>query len=591
MLFQFRQEFESIPQLRCLICAVFVPSLILLSATQAGAFARWSGSYFLQDSYSVAGEESVNLFSAGLNLNVKPATKKMLNTQLTAQFRYTTANGEVLWNASPLGNIHFSLIEPGYALRIENIRQASLNTAAQLVQSNSTTIGLTWQRESLPAVDANWSIHETSSNGREARVDTYSMRTSYQFHWLNFRAGYAMSESQSDGGNRFTSKSYAYGVGGSYPVFPRTTISGDLGFTGNSSSGESSSGRSINLGFSSAPLPWINLGGQYNSTMNSLNTRNTSSTRQFNVGILPPLSWLRVSTSAGRQEFNDRGGSRAVDFVTLSATFDRRLRENIDFNTTVSRSWQDDPEQGRNISDSISLNTGMQITPRIFFGASLTVGRSEVPGFVSGQEPQKPDASGPFADRSLYDTKPAGFIFLDTDNRVLYIRDPFSPTGWSDPTPYEPPPDRIERFSISKSARFSARITDRSAFSILYAANASGEKLDLLAAENERLSGSLSYRGNARTNYSLSGSASFSERGSTSYGASASITYVFLHGHRMDLNYGVQFPEDKKSSDSFSANFTASLGRRGAFRLTYSTSQLFEREQSTFVKASFNRNF
>jgi hypothetical protein len=347
--------------------------------------------------------------------------------------------------------------------------------------------------------------------------------------------------------------------------------------------------KAFRLGLNSRPIEWFGLNGNFtwDTTDADLETGNIATTSRYAdlTGTVYPFYGLRFWTTVGNRMFDDVAGRRDIDFITLGSGWDRRLHDKISLGVLLSRTSETDPEQGDNIRDNLGVNSTMDLTPRTSLRLNLNVTRNEFPTFVNTEGF---DASGPLADRILFDDRPAGFTFFDTDNNDLYTKNSVFPGDWSVPVRVDPPSD--ERFSTTKSVQLNMRPTESTSAVFFYTVNNSSDSLDLLGVGSQNLNGTFIWQPNRRTGYGLTGTMSVPERGDTSYSGTATLSYRFWRRHIMNLSYGRR-TNGGESADNFSGTLRLALRKRSTLDLTYSAAQVFQEEQTDFFRIRFSHAF
>jgi hypothetical protein len=574
---------------------MFIAGVLILAIPRQGvAITRWNGVFFVEDTYAEGPEGSNNLFQGGVNLEIRPPTKKQLQAVFNLRLNYTAVDGKSLWNFSPIGDLSLHLSGDGYDLNLQHNRFATLTTAAELVETSTSRAGLALFPGNLPSLITSYSTTETIFRNTETRNDSFSLFSDYKYEWMNFRGGYSRQERKSDNQSPIGSYSVFFGFGGSYEILPKTTLSGDFDinrFASESTvgAGTASVGKAFRIGALTRPVQWLDLSGSFTKDINDFESESSAVTSTSNqyadlTAGLYPFDGLRISTTAGNRQFDDIDKRRSIDFTTIGATFLHRLQEKIQLGLNASRTHETDPEQGKNIRDNFGLNSVMDLTDRASLRLNINIGRSEFPTFVSTRDF---NASGTLADRASFDDRPAGFTFFDTVNNDLYTKLSAALGDWSAPQHIEPV---TETFSVNKSAQLNMIPTDKTILILFYSANASSDELDLSAIDSQNLSGSLSYQPNRSTSYSLSGTATLPKGGNESYSGTASMAYRFYHGHQASLSYGRSISAGK-TSDNTSGAFRFMLRKRTTLDILYSISQLFKDEQGSFIRVRFSKSF
>lgn len=577
-----------------LILVVMAPVLLLAVPRRGEAVTRVNGNFFAEDTYARGPEGGSNLFQGGVNLDIFPPTKKKIQARLSVRLNYTKSDEESLLNVSPVGNIGVDLSGEAYALNLQHNRFATVSTAAQLTETKISRAALSLSPKDLPRISTSFSRTESASGGSVTTSDTASIFGDYRYEWMNFRGGYSVDERISGGQAGQQSSSVFFGLGGSREIFPRTTLTGDYDysrFTSESATGTETStvGNAFRLSADTRPFAWLGFVGNFSRTDTDFDSPTATVTRitqQFSdiSANLDPYSFLRLSATAGNRRFNDAQAPRSVNFTTLGASFNHRLREGILLGVNGSRSAEFDPAQGRNVSDNFGINSTMDLTQRISLRLNLSGNRSEFRTFVSTAGF---NASGTPADRALFDDRPPGFTFFDVVNNDLYTKKSATLGDWVLTAHIDP---ITERYSVNKSVQVNAIPTDKTNVAVTYSSTASSERLDPGKIGNQNVNASLSYMANRRTSYGLSGTASLPEAGSSSYSATGTMAYRFRRGHQMSLNYSARQAAGR-SDQAFSGTLGLALRKRASLEFSYSATQLFRNEQTDFFRVRFSKSF
>ena len=602
---------ESSALLPYLLCAILCQALFFFFPALGGAITRWNGTFSLEDTRVVTPDDSSNLFQASLNLDIKPPTKKQLNTRLNARLNFTESEQERLWtwDVSPFGNMGADFSGPSYNFNLQHSNYATLNATADLVETKISRAAFSLAPQDMPRLVADYTTSTTATSGKttssEAQTDTLSLFGDYRYQWMHFRGGYSTQERFAEGEKTFTSDSLFFGTGASYEILPRTTLTGDLDLTQSTSRSaqgtqSTSTGRALGLNIASSPLAWLGLTGNFRKEVtefdSGLDAVSSTGSRQMDVsGSISPFRTLQFAATLGSRQFDDAERTRSVDYRTMSASFSDRLRDEIQVGVNVSRTTESDPNQGDNIRDALGFNSTMDLTPRISARANLTIGRSENPGFVSTATPFATGTS--LLERDNYNNKPAGFIFIDTLNKFIYtLITPGAAAVWSAGVPYELLPEQFvtvgetEQFTVSKSLQFNMIPSDKTSLALSFTSNSTAEKLDVMASGNQSVNGSFNWRPNLRTSYSLTGSASLPQTGSANYSTTVSMSYRFYRNHQLNLSYSKTF-SPLKETDSLSGSLKLTLRKRTSLDLTYGTTQLFLEEQTHLIRARLTKTF
>ncbi|MBC8316261.1 MAG: hypothetical protein H8E41_00015, partial [Desulfobulbaceae bacterium] len=252
-----------------LFFAVILQGMNVLLPSTVEAITRWNGSFSLGDTYAENPEGKTNLFQGAINLDIKPSTKKRLDSRFNIRVNFTDSDKESIWNVSPIGNLGVDVRGERYSVNVKHSNYANITTTADLVETQISRAALTLEPENLPRIVSSYSTTTTGSDGAETQSDTFSFFSDYRYKWMDFRGGYSKHERSSEGQKSSTSDSLYFGAGGSYEVLPRTMLSGNFEInydTNNSSSGFKSTteSRVFRISANSRPLEWFSLDGNFN---------------------------------------------------------------------------------------------------------------------------------------------------------------------------------------------------------------------------------------------------------------------------------------------------------------------------------------
>lgn len=565
---------------------------------RAEAITRVNGNFFLDESHGWGPQGDTNLFHGGVGLTIIPTTKKQLRSNLNVQFDYTKADGESAYNLSPIGNIGLNLQRDEYTLGLLHNRTTTINSAAQLSQTNVYRADLNLTLPDFPALNAGYTSVESITAGQSVQSDFISLYSSYRYKLLNFTTGYNYRTISGANQPSLAGSAFFFTTDASKEILPRTSLGCNYSFNRNAS--DTPTGftmvtidHAFGVNAASRPLWWLGVNANYFAKITDFESAPAKVTRtdlrNMSLGTDIDLSaqlipGLRISPTVGNNLFNDRGTTRSVSFATVKATFDRKLRDRIGLNLLASRSYQWDPDQGKNTQDTFGLNSLMDLTPRISLQLNLGVNRSDDRTFVS--TPQF-DASGTLADRVKFDLAPAGFTFFDTVNSNLYTKNSAASADWSLPAHINLATDH---FAVSKSIELKMFPTDRTTVFLSYSMSSSSDTFDFVKIGNQTINASLVYLPTVRTTCSFSMSASVPETGSASYSGNVNASYRFYRRHQLSVSYGKQISADR-SSDSFAGSLGLVLPKQSSLNIAYSAAQLFQAEQAQIVRVEFHKSF
>lgn len=576
-------------------CAVSIVQIMaFLIPVSAAAITRWNGAVSMGDTYVATPTNTSNLFTTDLNIDIKPATKKQLNSRFNVRLNFTESDQERLWNLAPIGNLGVDLAGPAYSFNSAHSNYATVSSTAELVETQVSRAALSFNPQNLPRLGANYSSSTVSSVGRENQSDILSLFTDYNYKLVNFRGGYSAQERSMTAGNPSRSSTLFLGTGGSFMLVPGTTLTCNVDV--DQSDNESSQGavssslaKALRTSVTSLLSEWLTLNGNFSQDDTEYDaggaSANNTSRRNMDIGSrLYPVQRLELSSIIGKREFDDVDRARSISYWTVGTSYRDYIGETIEVGANYSHTAESDPDQGDNLRDNFGVNTTMDLTARIAARVNLNVGKSEIAGFVSSGFF---DAAGTLVERDEYDDRPVGFIFYDVENNDLYTRISEIEGEWSDPEHKDPV---LQQYSVSKTAQFNMILTDKSSMNIAYSSNSNGATVDIVDLGSQTVIGSLWYRPNLRTNYSLTGSVNLPQSGNDSFGTTMTMSYRFFRGHRMSMSYGNRKYADRTTS-TFSTSLRFELPKKMGFEIIYSSSELFLDEQADFVRASLSKSF
>lgn len=579
-------------RLNILALAGIIHILLITAPRRGEAVTRINGNFSLGTTFASGPETQPSVFSGGVNLEIVPPTRKFrlrLNVPLT--FTVTKEGGST--SVSPIGNGIWGADVAGenYNLNLQYGRLATVTNAAQLLDTTFWRAGLSvFLIPGFPTFFSDLSRTETTVEGRSSQTDNFSVSSNYNYKWMNFRGGFSRTETSGSTLATFTSHNLRLGMGGSYNILPRTTLSGNYDFSRYTADADSgSTTHAMSLGVDVLPFDWLSVGGILTRTINDVDLGPTDiqQSAALSVGMTLP-GRVKITPSAGTRTFTDIGAKRTVNFAAIEASFSDYLRENIKTELRAARSYEWDPGQGSNISDSAGVNLVTDITPRIALTASLNMTRNENKAFVSSQ---RFDASGTLSDRDALDQirggLPAGFIFFDTVNNDIYTKNSATIGDWSLPVHFVP---ETLQYNFSKSVQMRIIPTDKTSAIINYTSSSNADSFDIVKLGSHSISGFFTYTPNRRTNFSLSGVALIPEVAVASYSATATMTYRYLPGQQINMGYSWQSSQTA-TNNSLTGGIGFNLRKRTSLGIQYTLSQLFEKDQTYLVRVSLNKSF
>ncbi|MCM2357203.1 MAG: hypothetical protein NDI77_03575 [Geobacteraceae bacterium] len=565
--------------------------LLVIAPRQGEAVTRINGNFSLGTTFA-SGETQPSVFSGGVNLEIIPPTRKFqvrLTVPLT--FSVTTEGGST--TVSPIGNGIWGADISGerYNLNLQYGRLATVSNAAQLLDTTLSRAALAvFLTPGAPTFYTNLSRTETTVAGISSQTDNFSVSSDYNYKWMNFRGSLSRTETSGSSLTPATSYNLGLGMGGSYNILPRTTLTGNYDFNRYTADASSdSTTHTMSLRVDVLPFDWLSVGGIITRTINDvdLSASDIQQSAAVSVGMSLP-GRVKITPSAGTRTFADVGAKRTVNFAAIEASFSDYLRENIKTELRAARSYESDPSQGQNISDSAAVNLITDITPRIALTASLNMTRNDNEAFVSSQ---RFDGSGTLTERDALDQirggLPAGFIFFDTVNNDIYTKNSATIGDWSLPVHFVP---ETLQYNFSKTVQMRIIPTDKTTAIINYTSSSTAESFDIVKLGSHSFNGSLTYTPNRRTNFSLSGVALIPEVAVASYSATATMTYRYLPGQQINLGYSWQSLQTA-THNSLTGGIGFNLRKRTSLGIQYTLSRLFEKEQAYLVRVSLNKSF
>ena len=309
--------------------------------------------------------------------------------------------------------------------------------------------------------------------------------------------------------------------------------------------------------------------------------------RELSTNLFP-IRNLTLSAAAGNRRFTFAGDRRSVDYRTVGVSFSDKLikTETIHVGLNASRSYNTDPGQGEDITDSYGANVLMEVRSGVTANALLGVSRSENRQFVSARQY---DASGSLVERAQYDDRPTGFTFFDSEHSDLYTKNSPLLGDWSLPAHIE---SFTRQYGVSKSLQVNMVLTDRANISASYSTSFSSDSLDLTGTGSQSLSGILAYAPKRNLSVSVYRTLTLPESGNRSDATAVGLAYYLIRGHRVSMSYSKQ-ESGGNVVESFSGNVSLALAlaRRTTMSISYAVSQPGTPEETYILKIGVNRSF
>ena len=560
------------------------------------ASSLWNGRFFIDGTRVTNEENESNLLKTGVVLTLTPPIKYGLDFRINMRGDYAYANGNDVFNFLPLGFLSLDLSGETWSATLQHQRAVTITTAAELVDNISSRLAFNYFARNGVRLQTSLARLETATGGRGSSVrDQFFAFADYPWRWFTFRTGYNQQVRRNQGGQDLTSKNLQFGVGLNAQLLPRTHLVGDFDF--NRFASDTTSGFETNtarqgyrLGLNSRPTRWFGLDMNYTRDNTNFDSQAVEAGTNFSrftsiTGTLYAAPALRFWSTLGNRLFDDQFSRRDIDFLTVAGSWNLRASRTVDFDFLLSRTIEEDPLQGDNIRTAFVSNSTFELVPLTTLRFNLNVTRNELPAF---QTTQNPDASGPLTDRVLYDDRPAGFTFLDTDNLDLYTKNSATLADWSEAVRIEPTVS--EPYFVNRNIQLRSTLTRKMSLILYYGATSSSEQLDLTRVEGYNVRGTLAYRPNRRTGYTLTSTSSHPEFGDASRTSIFTFTYSSLRGHRLNLNFGGrEFADDVDYT--FTGNLRLNLRRRNAIEITYSSTRFLADDQSDFLRVRYTRSF
>lgn len=551
---------------------------VCVCSGMAEAATRMNGNFSLEKTF-VSDGETPAVTSGGFNFEFIPATRKF-RTRFNVPLYFSTTGGENFWDTSPKGNFVADVNGEWFDLNLLFGQTVSITSFGEVVETKSNQIGYSLHIPDLPTFNAGYYKTERESEGTNSITRTYSLSSAYRFKWINFRGSVAKSDREINGRPQFDTTAFSTGVGANYEVLPGLTIFGDYDFssytTKRAGSDTGSNAHAFRTGFQARPIPDLMINGDYSKYI----AEESESDLLNLVGTLFLTPKLGLNTSyAGRSDNGEEGYS----IITVGTSYADRFSEAVRYGVSLSRSLEEDPNQGENVRDTLGLNATLDVFPGITARATFSVSRNENEKFL---KTINFDASGPLAERANYDDRPAGFIFFDTENNDLYIKNSLAIGDWSAPVHIEL---STEQFQVSKSMSLNMTPTDKTSVIVSYTSSANSEQLDLFSLGSQVASGALTYRANRRTSYSLSGAVTMPEGREKRYSGVATFTHRMRRGPIVNLSYGWQSPG--VSNNQVFASFGIPLRKRTSLSLSFSSASVADAERTYYLRIGLSKNF
>lgn len=554
---------------------------------QVEAITRINGNLSLATSFASGPAGDPSALGGGVNLEIVPPTRKF-RTRFNIPLTFAVTSDEKTTRLAPDGIWGSDITGEWYNLNLQYGRLASVSNAAQLTETTMSRAALSVMIPDTPQLFTSLSSTESTTAGITSQADSLAVSSNYSYKWANFRGGFSRSETSSGNSPSQVFYNVRFGMGGSYAVLPRTTLSGDYDLSRDTAGDKSNITHNITLGVDNRPFDWLGIGASLSRVVNEEDS-GTSDVRQsagFSAAMILP-GRVKITPSVGTRTFEDIGTKRTVDYATIAASFDDQLRENIGLGLRAARSYESDPSQGSNISDQAGVSLVTDLTPAVGLRGSLNMTRNENKAFVSSH---RFDASGTLVERDALDLSrgglPAGFVFFDTVNNDLYTKNSPATGDWSLPVRFVP---ETVQYSFSKTIMLTMIPSEKTTAVINYSSSSSSDKFDLIETGSQSISGSLTYTPNRRLSCSIAGNAFLPEAVNASYSATTTVMYRFLRGPQVNMSYSWQ--SSANTSNSLSGNIGIPFRKRVSLGISYSFTQLFTEEQTYLIRVGLTKSF
>src|SRR3990167_6094874 len=91
-----RDDYRGRRLLPYFLFALLVQALLFFFPAPGAAITKWNGTFSMEDTKVTTPGKSSNLFQAGINLDVRPPTKKQISPRLNAKLNFTDSDRERL---------------------------------------------------------------------------------------------------------------------------------------------------------------------------------------------------------------------------------------------------------------------------------------------------------------------------------------------------------------------------------------------------------------------------------------------------------------------------------------------------------------
>jgi len=512
------------------------------------------GSFFLNDHLTDSASSRNDFVSAGLNLNledhlfVKNRMGLSLYLPWTQQSRSGSGQGqETNRSFAPRGLMNLS--GKDYTLNVTHGIVRNFDPLTGERSSRDTDIGLNMTPDKMLPLQLNYTENKSLVSSIVTKNKNWSAGSDADLGSIHLSGGYLRQENSSSQQGGLSENRSGFGeAAATWNLWRETFLHASYDFSDSRGSAKLShtanKARTLSFLINSVPYDWLNLSGSYvgdfsDGTTSSGGRRSGFSQDETTADLtvqITPAEWCSLSAHQGRTRNEQNGELRISKLTALSISASGEIMENIDGVFNLSRSINDDSEQGRSVSTSAFITGNMILNPEITLRINSGLTKNEIP-----RESGVPTAGpGNYATSTHVDL-------------------------WSSPT-------------------------EKTTLSVNYTASATRDHPFFFGRDDQSIGGTLSLLAKKNVIYNLSVFRHFPSGGEASSSYNGSLSYRFYKGSHMTLSYEESVSPGNRNG-SVSGNFVIVLPKQTSLLINYNLAGLSTEEKTTSLGVQFSKPF
>lgn len=523
--------------------------LILWKPADVEAVPEIKGLYFINDQLTDTPSTRNNFVAAGLNFNIRDHlfTKNRMGTSIYFPWTRQSQGERATKSFAPRGVV--DLTGKDYTMNINHGIIRNFDALSGERTSRDTAVGLNLTPDKFLPIQFNYRENKALVDPVESTNKNWSVTTELELAPLRLNGGLLQQENASSQDGTLSESDGAFaGMDANWNLWHGTFFHTAYDFSDNKNrtfgNETDNTTHSIALLLDSDLYDWLNLSGSYllddTEGRTATDTRaQTLSTRQeisdITVQVIPTAGWA-LSLHTGTNRTIDDGEVRETDLSSASLSASKEVTSNIDGALSLTRSINDDSEQGESISTSFFITTNMILNPAMTLRINTGVTKSEIP-----EDPER-ISSGP------------------------------------------------GNYATSTNADLWSALTARTSLTVNYSTSSVKDRLAFFGTDSQNLGGTLSYIPKPSVIYNVSAFRHFSDQGETTSSYNGSMAYSFYKGSRMTLSYQ-RSDGQGQTNDSLSGSFIFVLPKQTNILVNYNLSGLSSDEKTTSLGIQFSKPF